>query len=126
MQFYTTGYSGKDVNDLKPMLESRDAMLIDIRFAPYSRVMHWRKVYLKTLLGDRYRHLPNLGNRTYKEDKITIQNLELGLETLLSIGRDAVLMCACEIIEKCHRSVIVRELLRREIESRELENWERQ
>lgn len=123
MEFYTTGYSGKEVADLKPMIESLDAILVDIRFAPYSRVLHWRKVYLKTLLGDRYRHVPNLGNRTYKENKITIQNLELGLETLFSLKTDAVLMCACEKIETCHRKIIADELRNRRFDVSELRSW---
>ncbi|MEZ5428143.1 MAG: hypothetical protein R2747_17860 [Pyrinomonadaceae bacterium] len=122
-RIFTTGYTGKDVGDLRPMLEALDAMLIDIRFAPYSRIMHWQKVYLKALLGERYRHVSNLGNRTYKEEKITIQNLKLGLETVFSIGRNAVLMCACERAENCHRRLIIEELRRQEVETQELLTW---
>ncbi len=122
-KIYTTGYTGKDVNDLKPMLEALDAMLIDIRFAPYSQVMHWRKVYLKALLGEKYRHIPNLGNRTYKENKITIQNLKLGIETILNLPTNIVLMCACEKTENCHRRVIIEELKNREVETEEILTW---
>jgi uncharacterized protein (DUF488 family) len=120
---FTTGYTGKDVNDLKPLLKVLDAMLIDIRFAPYSQVMHWRKVYLKALLGEKYRHMPNLGNRTYKEEKISIQNLNLGIETVINLPFNLVLMCACENKEKCHRRLIVEELARREIETEEILTW---
>jgi uncharacterized protein (DUF488 family) len=120
---FTTGYTGKDINDLKPMLEALEAMLVDIRFAPYSRVFHWRKVYLKSLLGEKYRHIPNLGNRTYKEDRITVQNLKLGVETILSLPSNIVLMCACEKTENCHRRLIVEELEQREIRTEEISNW---
>lgn len=122
-KIYTTGYTGKDINDLKPMIESLDAILIDIRFAPFSRVMHWRKIYLKSLLGKRYRHIANLGNRTYKEEKITIQNLKLGVETIISLPFNLVLMCACEKAENCHRRFIVEELAKREIETEDLLTW---
>lgn len=122
-KIYTTGYTGKDVNDLKPLLETLEAMLIDIRFSPYSRIFHWRKVYLKSLLGDRYRHIPNLGNRTFKENKITIQNLELGIKTILNLPSNIVLMCACEKTENCHRRVIVEKLNEQNIETYELKNW---
>ncbi len=122
-KIFTTGYTGKDIFDLKPMLEALDAILIDIRFAPYSRIMHWQKVYLKALLGARYRHIPNLGNRTFKEGKITIQNLKLGLETVLSLNENAILICACEIAENCHRRVIIAELNQRGIETEELLTW---
>ena len=67
---YTTGYTGKDINDLKPMLEALDSILIDIRFAPYSQILHWRQMYLKVLLGKKYLHIPNLGNRTFKEGRL--------------------------------------------------------
>lgn len=122
-KIYTTGYTGKDVNDLKPLLETLDAMLIDIRFSPYSRIFHWRKIYLKALLGERYRHIANLGNRTYKEDKITIQNLELGIKTILNLPSDIVLVCVCEKTKNCHRRIIVEKLKEQEIETIELSNW---
>ncbi|MGI8544590.1 MAG: DUF488 family protein [Aridibacter sp.] len=122
-KIFTTGYTGKDINDLKPMLADLDAMLIDIRFAPYSQVMHWRKVYLKALLGEKYRHIPNLGNRTYKENKISIQNLKLGIETILHLPSNVVLMCACEKMENCHRRIIAEELRQTEVESKEIANW---
>lgn len=120
---YTTGYTGKDINDLKPLLERLDAILIDIRFAPFSRILHWRKVYLKALLGARYRHIPNLGNRTFREGKITIQNMALGLETVLNLKSDAVLMCACKTQGDCHRRLIIAELLQLHVQTEELCSW---
>lgn len=122
-KIFTTGYTGKDINDLKPLLETLDAMLIDIRFSPFSQVFHWRKVYLKALVGERYRHIANLGNRTYKEDKITIQNLELGVKTILNLPSNLILMCVCEKTEKCHRRYIVEELYKKGIETFEINNW---
>ncbi len=122
-KIFTTGYTGKDISNLKPLLETLDAMLIDIRFAPFSQVMHWRKVYLKALLGEKYRHIPNLGNRTFGEDKITIQNLNLGIETVLNLPFNIVLMCACKKIENCHRRIIIEELHKREVETEEIFNW---
>ena len=35
-KFYTTGYAGQDINDLKPMLGALDAVLVDVRFSPTS------------------------------------------------------------------------------------------
>ena len=105
------------------MLDALDAVLVDIRFVPDSQVLHWRQIYLKVLLGSKYLHIPNLGNRTYKEDKITIQNLGLGLETVFSLNKNAVLMCACEKMENCHRRVISAELKKRSIETEEILSW---
>jgi uncharacterized protein (DUF488 family) len=123
MQIYSTGYTGKDVNDLKPMLSALDAILVDVRFSPTSQVLHWRQVYLKILLKHCYFHIPNLGNRTFKEDKITIQNLQLGVETLLKLDKNAVIFCACENVEKCHRSLIIEELQKQNVQVEELKTW---
>jgi uncharacterized protein (DUF488 family) len=124
-KIFTTGYGGKDINDLKPMLEALDALLIDIRFVPHSEILHWRKMYLKVLLGRRYLHVVNLGNRTFREQKITIQNLNLGLETVLNLKENAVLMCGCEHLESCHRRVIAQELEKRGIKTEDLKDWKK-
>ncbi len=123
MQIYSTGYTGKDINELKPMLSALDAVLVDVRFSPTSQVLHWRQMYLKILLKHRYLHVPNLGNRTYKEDKITIQNLRLGVETLVKADENAVLFCACEKVQNCHRRYIIEALNKQNIEVKELKTW---
>ena len=124
-RIFATGYSGKDINDLKPLVERLGAILVDIRFAPYSEVMFWRRVFLKTLLGNKYLHIANLGNRNFKErENISIQNLSLGLETLLSLNTNSILFCACAEAEKCHRRVITEELQKRGIETTEIGDWQ--
>ncbi len=122
-KIFTTGYTAKDINDLRPMLDALNAVLVDIRFAPYSQVLQWRQIYLKVLLGSKYLHIPNLGNRTFKEEKITIQNLGLGLETVFRLNKNVLLMCVCETAENCHRRVITAELNKRGIETEEISNW---
>lgn len=122
---YATGYGGKNIADLKPMLDALDAVLVDIRFVPHSEILHWRKVYLKVLLDWKYLHVPNLGNRTFKEDKITIQNLKLGIETILNLKKNVILMCGCEKLENCHRLIIAGELMRQGIETEEISDWKK-
>lgn len=120
---YTTGYSGKDFADLKPLIELLDAVLVDIRFSPHSRRTEWTQSYLKMLLKNRYRHVPALGNRTFREGKITIQNLPLGIKTVQSFGINAVLLCGCEDFRECHRAVVAGELRRLNIQTKELASW---
>jgi hypothetical protein len=123
-RIFATGYQGKDINDLKPLVERLDAILVDIRFAPYSEVIIWRRVYLKTLLGAKYLHIANLGNRNFKDrESISIQNLNLGIETLLNLNTNSILFCVCAETENCHRRVIVEELKKRGIETTEIKNW---
>ncbi len=124
-KIYTTGYGGKKIGDLKPLLDALDAVLVDIRFAPHSEILHWRKVYLKVLLDRKYFHIPNLGNRTFNENKITIQNLKLGIETILNLNKNIVLLCGCETPENCHRLLIAGELLTQGIETEEISDWQK-
>lgn len=123
IKFYTTGYAGKDINDLKPMLNTLDVVLVDVRFSPTSEIMFWRQVYLKTLLREKYHHVPQLGNRAFREGKAQIQNLDLGIKVLFSFNTSAVLMCECADLKKCHRLVIAQELRRKGFDAEELENW---
>lgn len=123
IKFYTTGYAGKDINDLKPMLDALDAVLVDVRFSPTSEIMRWRQIYLKALLREKYHHVPQFGNRAFREGKAQIQNLDLGIKVLVSFNTSAVLMCECADSKKCHRLVIAQELQRKGLDAEELENW---
>lgn len=123
IKFYTTGYASKDINDLKPMLNILDAVLVAVRFSPTSQIMRWRQIYLKTLLREKYFHLPQLGNCAFQEGRAQIQNLELGIKILVSFNANAVLMCECANLKTCHRFVIANELRRKGFGTEELENW---
>lgn len=123
IKFYTTGFSGRDINDLKPMLDALDAVLVDVRFSPTSEIMRWRQVYLKTLLREKYHHLPQLGNRAFREGGVSIQNLDLGIKVLISFNSNAVLMCGCADLKTCHRHTIAQELRRKGYEAEELKSW---
>jgi uncharacterized protein (DUF488 family) len=122
-KFYTTGYAGNDINDLKPMLDALDAVLVDVRFSPTSEIMRWRQIYLKALLREKYLHVPQLGNPAFREGKVQIQNLDLGIKILVSFNSNAVLMCGCQDVKECHRLVIAEELRRKGFDAEELENW---
>ena len=121
---YTTGYAGRDIFDLKPLVHALDAVLVDIRFTPEGDLMHWRRIYLKTLLGGKYRHVPHLGARSFRQGSIDgIQNLQLGVQTLLNLDSNIILMCACAEYENCHRRLIAAELERQGINVVEILDW---
>lgn len=121
---YTTGYTDKNIADLPNLLENLDAVLVDIRFSPYSKNLVWTKDYLSLLLKRRYQHIPQLGNRAYKEGKIQIQNIELGIRLITNLEYNAVLLCACKNLDQCHRFTIMNELLKRGFEVKEIESWQ--
>lgn len=127
--FYTTGYTGKRVEQLPALLDYYDAVLADIRFAPHSRHLRWTKNYLSLMLKDRYRHVSALGNRNYKTDDaaaaaIQIHNLEVGIRLIQSWERNVILLCACERLENCHRRIIKNALETRGCEVEELKSWD--
>ena len=123
--FYTTGYTGKAVEQLPALLDFNDAILADIRFAPVSRHLQWTKNYLSLMLKDRYRHVAALGNRNYKTHggAIQIHNLELGIRLIESWDENIVLMCACPELKNCHRNVVKIELEKRGHQIKEITDW---
>jgi hypothetical protein len=80
IKLYTTGYAGRDINDLKPMLDALDVGLVDVRFSPTSEVLRRRQIYLKALLREKYYHVAPLGSRAFRDGKAQIQNLDLGIK----------------------------------------------
>lgn len=122
-KIYTTGYTGKKVEDLPAMLDLYEAVLVDVRFSPTSRVVHWSGDYLASLLKKRYKHVSALGNREFRTGRIAIQNLQLGMNVVKAMKENAVLMCGCEKLHDCHRFPIYNEFLKEGFEVAELETW---
>lgn len=122
-KFYTTGYAGRDINDLKQMLDALDALLVDVRFTPTSDLMRWRQIYLKTLLREKYHHVAQLGSRSFRGGIAQIQNLDLGIKILVSFNTNAVLMCECVDLKNCHRLIIAEKLRSLGYETKELVDW---
>jgi hypothetical protein len=52
-KFYTTGYTGKRIEDLPLLLDRYEAVLADIKFSPYSRQPKWEQRNLRLILGKR-------------------------------------------------------------------------
>ena len=122
---YTTGYGNKDFTQLPNLLDFLDAVLIDIRFNPTTgKQIHWRKNYLRLLLKEKYLHVPHLGNRLSRESaKYSIQNLNLGIKIITELKTNLLLMCECQNLEGCHRSLISQKLKEQGIETEEITVW---
>ncbi|NJO82399.1 MAG: hypothetical protein HC828_05975 [Blastochloris sp.] len=63
---YTLGYAGLTPAQLRAAAVQADATILDIRLAARSPAPRWRKSALVQLLGDRYQHVPALGNQNYR------------------------------------------------------------
>lgn len=105
---YTAGYSGHQPEALKQKAIDLDAIAIDIRFSPNSRVPYWRKEALESLLGFRYKWCFAFGNRNYRGGDIEIVDEERGRTFVgkLADTQDVILLCACIELEGCHREIV--------------------
>jgi hypothetical protein len=104
---YTAGYgrAGWDPESLLERAEELDAIIVDIRLSPKSRIPEWRKSYLAALWGRRYWHCHDLGNVNYKGGPIVLQNPETGVRSVLEIleRQSVILLCVCADVARCHR-----------------------
>ena len=107
-KLYTLSYSGLDVVDLDTWTQHLGAILLDIRFKPFSRDKRYGRDHLKHLLGDRYFHFPQLGNANYKGDTVHIHKPSEGYPRLAKglEGQSFILLCVCWNVEECHRKVV--------------------
>ena len=124
-KIYTTGFGSREVTDLPKLLESLNAILIDIRFIPEVKPIQWSKEYLKLLLKNKYLHVPSLGDRKSKEGRMVIQNLSLGIKIITELKANLLLVCRCERKENCHRGKIIEELKEQGIDAEEIRGWKR-
>lgn len=102
---YTFGYSGRLPDQLQALVEQLDAVVVDIRFSPRSRIPDWNGGRLQKLLGKRYRHLRALGNRNYKGGPVEFVDLAAGVVEVGELLRQqpVVLLCVCADVQRCHR-----------------------
>ena len=110
---YTAGYNNFLSDTFQKKVDELNAIIIDIRYNPYSFSPFWQKEYLSRRYQDKYIHIPELGNKNYKTSGIKIADWEKGLRYLIEIfkeNKNIVLMCACEELEKCHRAWIAQKL----------------
>lgn len=119
-RFFTFGYAGYDSGSVAQAVIAQKAILADIRHTPWSRDPQWRKATVAALLGERYRHVPALGNTSHKTGGTVIADLEAGIVELLALAREhdgpVILMCGCGEYRGCHRAVIA-DVLRTQGES---------
>ena len=112
-KLFPFGYSNlNSITFLEYLMGNENALLVDSRYSPKSRLPEWRREALHKLYKDRYRFGGELlGNKTFKDKgNITIAYADEGVEKLvgyLTSGKDVVLLCQCKDYDICHRKVIV-------------------
>lgn len=104
-QIYTVGYGRMAPDKIREMAIDLGAVVVDIRFSAWGKP-GYKKFELVRLLGEQYTHLPALGNAAYKTGGMQIADYDRGKAFLTSLGRPAILMCACADPDGCHRTLV--------------------
>lgn len=108
---FTYGYRHGNHSDLESFVNA-GALIVDIRFSPYSRNPMWLKAALELRFGSRYLHLRELGNPNYRypENGIALYRPEVGIPYLADLLREqpCVLLCTCPQVYECHRLAVSR------------------
>ena len=107
---YTMGYSGRKLKDIEQFAERLDVVIFDIRYSPRSRNPEFSGKRLAEVLGERYRHIRDFGNRNYKGGPIELVDFDAGLHLIEQEQRAVILMCVCGDPAICHRTVIAARL----------------
>jgi uncharacterized protein (DUF488 family) len=105
---YTLGYAGWAPLALRDRVLALDATLVDVRIAPTSKSPQWWREALQALLAERYRHLPDLGNRNaFNGGSIALKRPEWAVEPIAALFEQGpvVLLCGCADPQRCRRSV---------------------
>jgi uncharacterized protein (DUF488 family) len=108
-KLYTLGYTGIKPDQLLTKAIELEAIVLDIRYAPRSRVLQWNAMELARRLGQSYQHVPALGNVNYKNGgPIEINRPRIGTQQVVSmlVTQAVILLCACPDVSTCHRRVV--------------------
>lgn len=107
-RIFLIGYAGRTPEDILSALGDR-GVLVDIRIRAGSRNPAYNKSALARVFGERYYHVPQLGNRDYRTGGIRISDPDAGLaivEEVAAVHDRVFLMCACADGASCHRTTV--------------------
>jgi uncharacterized protein (DUF488 family) len=105
-EIYTLGYAAWTVEEVVEQAQTLDAILVDVRRAPYTTKPGFKKEELRSRFGDRYVHIPGFGNVNYEGGPIELAQPEEGLDAIRALSRPPILMCGCTSPTQCHRSTV--------------------
>lgn len=116
---WTYGYSDSTLEQLRKIVRTTNAMLVDIRYRAASSHQVWQQTnIIDAVGGDKYWHCADLGNRNYRGNgPIHLDNPERALPRISALleQQDVLLLCACpsDKLWLCHRWTVGHWLARR-------------
>jgi hypothetical protein len=105
---YTFGYQGSTIDQLQAYQQDLGAVVVDIRYVPWSRDKQWTKDRLDDDLQGNYVWARDLGNINYRNGgPIQLANPANSVPHIRArLNRhNIILLCACWNVETCHRKV---------------------
>jgi uncharacterized protein (DUF488 family) len=122
---YTFGYAGQKIEKLKEDVEKLDAIIVDVRFSPWSKDKQWGQSGLIKEFGNRYKAGGKyFGNKNYQGDEIILADPLEGVKRIQQIGdRNIILMCGCWNFTTCHRRNVAELLESNGFKTMELSVW---
>lgn len=105
----TLGYAHWTDPALVSTVTGMGAILADVRISPRSRRAEWNGTAIQATLGDRYVHLPDLGNpNAFNGGPLALHRPDRGLARLLDLlhQQPVIIMCQCADWRTCHRRLI--------------------
>lgn len=113
---YTLGYRASTPEAIRTYVNGLGALLVDIRYNPWSRDPRWIGTALRDWLGsEHYRYCRAYGNVNYRgEGPIKLLAPRDGAEQLQCMleRQSIILLCACADAMACHRTVAAAHLAR--------------
>ena len=106
------GYQGKRPEELLRLTEELDAVVVDVRIKPFSRVRGWNSRELMALLGVRYQWCRDLGSENYRaaaDAPVKLVDWQAGQSYLLGLleRTNVILLCYEADESQCHRRLIL-------------------
>lgn len=113
-EILTFGYQGLKMDKIIETMVRRNAIVLDIRFSPYSPFPGWKKQSFQEALGDRYMWVKGFGNVNYKGQnggQVRLYDGDAGMKVITTLGKYSIfdniaLMCACPDYQHCHRKTV--------------------
>jgi uncharacterized protein (DUF488 family) len=111
---YSVGYTGYPIAAFEAFVAAHGLRVVDVRLKPFSRNAVYSGTRLKQRFGDRYLHVPALGNLNYKGGPIALADESVGLDVVRALAAEGpvALLCVCADAATCHRTTITRTLAR--------------
>ena len=113
---YSFGYRGRTLDELADEVVRLNAIVIDVRYRPFGRGRNqaWSRRTLQSRFSARYAWIEDLGNTIYRNGgQVVLAAPERGIERLRATvqeGLQPLLLCACESVADCHRTVVAAQL----------------